>query len=312
MRAVLELRHYSRRTIAAYLDWARRFIRFHGRHPRVLDGRAVTEFLSALASREHVSASTQNQALAALRFLYVDVLALPFEVREDVVRAKRPVRVPVVLTRDEVRRLLDAIPDGPTPYRLIATLLYGAGLRLGECVHLRVHDIDFEAYQILVRGGKGGKDRRAVLPATMVEPLRAHLRRRARQHARDVAHGGGYVPLPGALARKLPYASRSWGWQFVFAATREQPGIASARMRYNLHETAVQRVVTMAVLRAGLTKRATCHTFRHSFATHLLEAGYDIRNVQDLLGHRDVRTTMIYTHVLNRGPRAVQSPADLL
>jgi integron integrase len=311
MHAVLELRHYSRRTAEAYVAWVRRFIRFHGgSHPRVLHPAAAIDFLSALASRDGVSASTQNQALAALRFLYVDVLDRPFELDEALVRAKRPKRVPTVLTRREVRLLLAQLPDDPTPYRLIVTLLYGAGLRLNECLQLRVHDIDFEMQVLTVRGGKGAKDRRTMLPDAAVEELRGHLARRQREHARDLARGGGEVTLPDALARKLPNAGRSWGWQFAFVARREHRQGTGVRTRFSLHDSAVQRAVTAAVKRAGITKRATCHTFRHSFATHLLEDGHDIRTVQELLGHRDVRTTMIYTHVLNRGPWGVRSPLD--
>ena len=311
LRAVLDLRHYSRRTEEAYVAWARRYIRFHpGRHPRDLGTAAVTQFLSSLASRDGVSASTQNQALAALRFLYVDVLSLPFEVRADLVRAKRPKRVPTVLTRREARLVLAQLPDDPTPYRLVAMLLYGAGLRLHECLQLRVHDIDFEQLVIIVRGGKGAKDRLTVLPDSAIAELRDHLMRRRREHDRDLARGGGEVPLPDALARKLPNAGRSWGWQFVFVARREHRQGTVTRTRFHLHDSAVQRAVTAAVKRAGITRRASCHTFRHSFATHLLEDGQDIRTVQELLGHRDVRTTMIYTHVLNRGVVGVRSPLD--
>ena len=311
LRAVLELRHYSRRTAEAYVAWVRRFIRFNpGRHPRELEAGAVTRFLSSLASRDGVSASTQNQALAALRFLYVDVLDRPFDVDDGLVRAKRPKRVPTVLTRREIRLVLAQLPDEPTPYRLVVTLLYGAGLRLNECLQLRVHDIDFESQVMTVRGGKGAKDRRTMLPDAAVAELRNHLARRQREYARDLARGGGEVPLPTALARKLPSAGRSWGWQFVFVARREHRQGTAQRTRFNLHDSAVQRAVTAAVKHAGITKRASCHTFRHSFATHLLEDGHDIRTVQELMGHRDVRTTMIYTHVLNRGPWGVRSPLD--
>ena len=315
LRAVIRARHYSPRTEEAYVGWVRRFIRFSdGRHPRMLGRDAVARFLSALATEHRVSASTQNKALSALVFLYREVLGEPFALGDEAVRAKRPERLPVVLTRDEVRRVLGAIGAGDrsqAPKRLMATLLYGAGLRLLECVRLRVKDVDLAAHQITVRGGKGDRDRVTMLPAIVAGPLALHLEARRQQHARDLAQGGGAVALPEALARKYPRAAREWRWQYVFAAARAHRDPATGEVRrHHLHESVLQRAVTDAVLRAGIAKRASCHTFRHSFATHLLEDGYDIRTVQELLGHKDVSTTMIYTHVLNRGGRGVRSPAD--
>ena len=312
VRDELRRRHYSRRTEEAYVGWIKRYVKFHGRrHPAQLDLTHLRSFLSALATGSNVSASTQNQALAALVFLYRDILLSPIGDVEDVVRAKRPARLPVVLTRDEVRRILAELPDGPP--HLMATLLYGAGLRLLECCTLRVKDVDFEANQLVIRGGKGNKDRVTMLPAALAPRLASHLEKVRLLHERDVRRGGGRVPLPDALDGKFPNAAREWRWQYVFPATRTtvDPTTGEPR-RHHLHESILQRAVRDAVTRTGITKRATCHTFRHSFATHLLEDGYDIRTVQELLGHRDVNTTMIYTHVLNRGGRGVRSPLDTL
>ena len=309
VRRAIRLRHYSRRTETAYVRWVVRYARFHGlRHPRELGAREIEAFLADLAVRGRVSASTQNQARAALLFLYRDVLATPLDAIGTPASAKRPTRLPVVLTRAEVRSVLAHL-DGPP--RIVALLLYGAGLRLLEALSLRVKDMDFAMGQLLVRHGKGGKDRVTVLPTAAVAPLIRHLERVRRLHDRDVARGGGRVALPGALAGKLPTAGREWSWQWVFpASSRYLDGETGERRRHHLHESAVQRAVRAAVLRARIAKRATCHTFRHSFATHLLEDGYDIRTVQELLGHADVRTTMIYTHVLDRGARGVRSPLD--
>jgi integrase len=337
VRGAARVRHYSPRTEEAYVWWVRRFVHFHdGRHPADLGVPAVEAFLSDLATARRVSASTQNQALAALLFLYGAVLGMPLPRLGNVVRAQRPRRLPTVLTRAEAHAVLaalgapdrarpaaagagtgaperpPAVPADAPPYALVATLLYGAGLRLMEALRLRVKDVDLGRGELLVRDGKGGKDRVTVLPAVAADPHTAHLARVRALHARDLARGGGRVALPGALGRKYPNAAGEWGWQWVFPATsRYRDPATGARVRHHLHESAVQRAVRDAALRAGLAKRVTCHTFRHSFATHLLEAGYDIRTVQELLGHTDVRTTMIYTHVLNRGGRGVVSPADL-
>jgi integron integrase len=311
VREAIRLRRYSKRTEEAYTLWIKRYILFHEkRHPTDLGEEDVARFLSNLAVRHRVSPSTQNQALSAILFLYQVVLQQELSWIEGVVRAKAPVRVPVVLSRNEVRAVLERLSD---PVRLMACLLYGSGLRLLECARLRVKDVDFGRNQIIVRGGKGGRDRRGVLPVGLKAPLQAHLGSVRRQHEADLSRGAGWVELPGALDRKYPNAGREWAWQWVFPATRHYvDGATGQRRRHHLHESAVQRAVRIAVLRAGIPKAASCHTLRHSFATHLLESGYDIRTVQELLGHRDVRTTMIYTHVLNRGELGVISPADTL
>jgi len=305
----MRLRHLSPRTEEAYLGWMRRYHELHGRrHPATLGHEHVTAFLNALATERRVAASTQNQALAALLFLYREVLGIELPWLDDLVHARSPARLPVVLTRDEVRSVLARMDGAP---RLIATLLYGSGLRLLECCRLRVKDVDIPRNQLTVRRGKGDRDRATMLPASVKRELAAHLAAVRDQHARDLASGAGWVELPGSLARKLPSAGREWAWQWVFPATRtyveREPG---ERRRHHLHETVVQKAVRRAVLAARIPKRATCHTFRHSLATHLLEDGSDIRTVQELLGHKDVATTMIYTHVLNRGPAGVRSPAD--
>ncbi len=307
----MRLRHYSARTIQTYVSWVVRYITFHNkRHPRELGREHVEEFLSSLAIVSNVSASTQNQALAAISFLYRDVLSIPLEDSEALARAKRPVRLPVVLTRDEILRLLSEMEGTP---QLVAMLLYGAGMRVLECLELRVKDIDFGGKQILIRGGKGNKDRLTMLPTAAESRLGDHLDDVRLTHARDLRRGGGRVEIPGALARKYPKASTEFRWQWVFPATRTHVDIVTRELRrHHLHVTVIQRAVAEAVRSAGLMKRATCHTFRHSFATHLIEDGYDIRTVQELLGHSDVRSTMIYTHVLNKGGRGVRSPIDAL
>ena len=270
----------------------------------------VSRFLTSLAVDGNVAASTQNQALSALLFLYRDVLDQDMPWLDDVVRAKGPQRLPVVLTRAEVRAVIQQLQGTP---RLMAFLMYGAGLRLLECARLRVQDVDFASNQIVVRGGKGSKDRVTMLPSTVKADLIRHLHRVKRQHEHDLQHGAGWVELPWALARKYPNAGREWAWQWVFPATRFYVDrITGQRRRHHLHESVLQRAVREAARCASIAKRATCHTFRHSFATHLLEDNYDIRTVQELLGHRDVSTTQIYTHVLNRGPGGVRSPADRL
>jgi integron integrase len=309
VRQALRLRHYSRRTEKAYVGWIRRFVLHHGkRHPRAMGRPEVSAFLTHLAASERVSASTQNQALSALLFLYGQVLGADIGWLDDVVRAKRPARVPVVLTREEVRAVLAEL--GGTQ-KLMASLLYGAGLRLLECCRLRVKDLELGRGEIVVREGKGGRDRVTILPGQLIAPLATQIERVRAQHASDVAAGAGSVELPQALERKYPRAPFELGWQWVFPATRLYTDPASGRRRrHHLHESVLQRAVREAVLRAGIRKPASCHTLRHSFATHLLENGYDIRTIQELLGHRDVSTTMIYTHVLNRGSRGVRSPLD--
>jgi integron integrase len=309
VREELRTRHYSRRTEGAYVAWIRRFVRHNRpRHPREMGDADVRAYLAHLAVDRKVSASTQSQALAALQFLYRDVLRRPIGFVSGVPRAKRSERLPVVLSREEVRLLLGELRG---TRRLMALLLYGAGLRLSECLSLRVKDVDFDMRQLVVRGGKGNKDRVTMLPAAAESSLREQLERVRALHARDLASGGGEVALPGALSRKLPEAARSWSWQWVFpAATRYRDPATGAWRRHHAHESVLQRAVHDAGQRAMLSKRATCHGLRHSFATHLLEDGYDIRTVQELLGHKDVSTTMIYTHVLNRGGRGVKSPAD--
>ncbi len=291
------------------MAWIRRYIVFHGkRHPAEMGAVEVTQFLSSLAQQDHVAASTQNQALSALLFLYRQVLQVEMPWLDNVVRAKRSERLPVVLTREEVRAVIRELQGPP---RLMAILLYGAGLRLLECARLRVKDVDFATNQIIVRAGKGDRDRVTMLPAVVKPDLVRHVEVVRRQHEADLRHGAGWVELPWALARKYPNAGREWAWQWVFPATRIYVDRETGqRRRHHLHESVLQRAVKEAVRRAGIAKRATCHTFRHSFATHLLEDNHDIRTVQELLGHRDVSTTMIYTHVLNRGPGGVRSPAD--
>jgi integron integrase len=311
VREAIRTRHYSRRTEDAYVHWIRRFILFHNKvHPSTIASREISAFLTWLAVQQRVSASTQNQALSAILFLYRTVLQVDPGRVEHVPRAVAPVRVPVVLSADEVRAVLRRL-DGVC--RLIASLLYGAGLRLQECLDLRVKDLDFDRGEIVVRRGKGQKDRRTVLPDSVKEPLTQHLAQVQRLHHRDLAAGFGRVVLPDALNRKYPNAAAEWRWQYVFPAGRicRDPRFGPPS-RYHLHESVVQRAVAAAARRAGVTKRVSCHVFRHSFATHLLESGYDIRTVQELLGHADVSTTMVYTHVLNRGGRGVRSPADRL
>ena len=309
LRREIRVRHYSARTEKAYVAWVRRYVRFSGlRHPCTLDERDVERFLSHLAIDGRVAPPTQNQALAALLFLYRDVLRVPLALPDGAVRAKGHRRIPQVLTRAEVWAVLARMRGTPA---LVALLLYAGGLRLMECLGLRVKDVDFARGELLIRTGKGGKDRRTILADAAREPLRRHLTAVERLHGRDLAAGGGRVPLPDAFERKYPGASREWRWQFVFPARRRYRDPTTGELgRHHLDPSAVQRAVADAVRRAGIAKRATCHTFRHSFATHLLEDGYDIRTVQELLGHKDVSTTMIYTHVLNRGGGGVRSPAD--
>ena len=321
LRIVLRTRHYSRRTEEAYVYWVRRFVRHAGlRHPATMSERDVGQFLSSLAVRRRVSASTQNQALAAISFFYREVLGAPLALIDGVVRAQRPVRLPTVLSREEVRAILGRLADrggADGNAWLIVNLLYGSGVRLAEALALRIKDVDIARGELTVRGGKGDRDRLTVLPSSLAPAVRRQIERVRLLHSRDVAAGGGRVALPGSLAEKLPSAAVSFQWQWLFPATRRymDPRTGEPR-RHHLDASVVQRAVQAAVEDAreaiGLVKRVSCHTFRHSFATHLIESGYDIRTVQELLGHRDVRTTMLYTHVLNKGGRGVRSPADLL
>jgi len=309
VRQLLRLRHYSLRTEEAYLAWMKRFILFHGkRHPRELDERDISAFLSSLVVEGKVAASTQNQALSALLFLYKEVLGRELAFIGGVVRVKRPAKLPVVLAPAEVRAVLAQLNR---QYRLMAELLYGSGLRLLECLRLRIKDVDFQYLHIVVRDSKGGKDRRTMLPVSVVSALRDHLVEVKRRHDVDLAQGFGTVHLPGALERKMPNASREWPWQYVFpAAKRSVDPHTGVEQRHHVSEKNPQNAVKSAVRAARINKTASCHTFRHSFATHLLENGYDIRTVQELLGHKDVSTTMIYTHVLNRPGLGVRSPLD--
>ncbi|MCL4504827.1 MAG: integron integrase [Chloroflexi bacterium] len=305
----IRVKHYSIRTEEAYVGWIRRFILFHDkRHPKDMGGPEIEAFLTHLAVEDHVAASTQNQALSALLFLYRDVLRKELDYPIDAVRAKQPAHLPAVLTKDETRRVIAQLSG---IYQLLARLLYGSGLRLLECLRLRVKDLDFARRAIIVRDTKGDEDRVTMLPDTLIEPLREHLQRVKRLHEEDLAKGYGAVYLPDALERKYPNASREWIWQYVFPS--EQLSVdprSGVTRRHHLDESGLQKAVRQAAAAAGLDKRVTCHTFRHSFATHLLENGYDIRTVQELLGHKDVKTTMIYTHVLQRGGLAVRSPLD--
>ncbi len=309
LRHACRVRHYSIRTEDAYADWVRRFILFHDkRHPAEMGAPEINRFLTHLAVEGRVAASTQNQAFAALLFLYRHVLEVDPGRIEGVIRARRPLRLPVVLTKPEVRLILEHL-DGT--YQLIARLLYGSGLRLLEALRLRVKDLDFERNEVVVREGKGNKDRRTILPEVVQPELVTHLEKVRHLHEKDVAEGYGSVYLPTALARKLPGSATQWKWQYVFpSSTRSVDPRSGVRRRHHAHEGSVSREITAAVRRSGIAKRATSHSFRHSFATHLLEAGYDIRTVQELLGHEDVSTTMIYTHVLNKGGKGVISPLD--
>ncbi|PPC79725.1 MAG: integrase [Methylotenera sp.] len=307
----IRVKHYSIRTEMQYLQWVKRFILFHHkRHPREMGGPEVEAFLSHLVTHGNVSSSTQNQALSALLFLYREVLGISLPWMDDVVRAKKPQRLPVVLSKQEVGKILDHMQS---THGLIARLLYGTGIRIMECCRLRVQDIDFDRGELLIRNGKGAKDRVTMLPKSLVEPLRAHLIWRKALFDADAAKGKAEVYLPDALERKYVNAATSWAWQYVFCSGSYSVDPRSGReRRHHLDEKLVQRAVKKAVGLAGVNKPATPHTFRHSFATHLLEGGYDIRTVQELLGHSDVSTTMIYTHVLNKGGRGVSSPLDTL
>lgn len=310
VRDRIRVKHYSIRTETQYVQWTKRFILFHGkRHPRDLGQKEIEAFLTHLAVAGNVSASTQNQALSALLFLYREVLEMEVPWLDKVVRAKRSQRLPVVLTKQEVRAVLERMGG---VYGLMGALLYGTGMRLMECVRLRVKDIDFERGEILIRDGKGAKDRVTMLPASVIEGLQAHLKARRALFEEDRRAGMASVYLPDALARKYPNAPTEWGWQYVFPSGSYSVDPRSGEeRRHHLDEKLLQRAMKKAVQAADIHKPATPHTLRHSFATHLLQAGYDIRTVQELLGHKDVSTTMIYTHVLNKGGRGVVSPLDV-
>jgi len=309
MSAALRSRHYSRRTEQAYCLWVRRFIRFHGiRHPADMAQPEINAFVTHLAVDAHVSASTQTQALSALLFLYRHVIGREVGELTDLVRARKSRRLPVVLTRDKVKAVLSQL-DGDT--WLMVSLMYGSGLRLMECLRLRVLDVELTRSEIVVRDGKGGKDRVTMLPLSLKPALDSQLTTARATHQRDLAEGWGRVQLPGALGLKYPNAPADWRWQWVFPQQRRWRNPQTGEQgRHHVHETIIQRAMKEAVRRAGIDKHASCHTLRHSFATNLLEAGYDIRTIQELLGHKDVSTTMIYTHVLNRGGQGVRSPID--
>lgn len=308
LRDAITARHYSPRTIEAYIYWARKFILFHGkRHPAQMGAAEVKTFLSYLAVTRRVAPSTQNQALGALLFLYRHVIGREIPDLADLIRAKRRVRVPVVLSREEIALILQNLRGLP---HLATALMYGSGLRLLECLQLRIQDIDFDRGEIMVRQGKGRKDRRTMLPAGLAEMLAAHIARLKEEHAAESRAGRGAVFLPDSVEHKQPAAATAWAWQWVFPATRVHVPLEGPSRRHHIHETAIQRAFALALVRSGITKRATCHTLRHSFATHLLEASCDIRTIQELMGHHDVSTTMIYTHALTRGIQGVQSPLD--
>ena len=309
VRDVIRVKHYSIRTEQAYLNWIKKFIRFHNnQHPANLAENEITAFLNHLAVQKKVAASTQNQALSAILFLYKEVLSQEIGWLGNLQKAKKPERLPLVFTREEVRKVLLQLEG---TYWLMASLLYGSGLRLMECIRLRVKDVDFRYKQITVRDGKGNKDRVTMLPQKLSPHLQRHIVRVKNLHERDLKEGFGEVYLPFALERKYPNASREFSWQYVFPAAKRSIDPRSGKnRRHHVGETVLQRAVKKAVLNTGINKPGSCHTLRHSFATHLLEDGYDIRTVQDLLGHKDIRTTMVYTHVLNRGGKGVRSPLD--
>lgn len=309
VRQRMRVRHYSPRTEKNYIFWIKRFVRYHdSRHPEEMGEDEITSFLSHLATERKVAASTQLQARSALLFLYGEVLGRDLQDLQGVVAAKKPARLPVVLSREEVQAVLEHLQGVQW---LMASLLYGSGLRLLECCRLRVKDIEINRRKIAVRDGKGRKDRVTVLPERLVEPLARHIRRVHQQHQNDLKDGAGYVELPNALIRKYPSAAREWPWQWIFPATRRYLDRETGQMRrHHLHETVLQRAIRQAVLVARIPKPASSHSFRHSFATHLLETGYDIRRIQELLGHRDLTTTMIYTHVMHCDGDGVKSPLD--
>ncbi|MFA6468891.1 MAG: integron integrase [Bacteroidota bacterium] len=305
----MRVRHYSKRTEEAYVNWIRRYILYHNtQHPLNLGQAHAEQFLTHLAVHKNVSASTQNQALNAILFLYKDVLLSPLDHLANITRANRTIRIPVVFTPAEAKLVLSHLKGTPL---LVANLLYGAGLRLLEALRIRIKDLDFQSHTIIVREGKGAKDRRTVLPDSIIPRLKIHMEKGKAVHLDDCADGFGEVYLPYQLSAKFPEAARSWEWQYVFPSNRRSTDPVTKKiMRHHMEETHIQREIKKAIRLAGITKGGSAHTFRHSFATHLLENGYDIRTVQELLGHSDVRTTMIYTHVLNKGGIAVKSPLD--
>ncbi len=311
VRDKIRLKNYSYETERSYVDWVKRFILFHEkRHPLEMGKAEIEAFLTYLAVEKDVAASTQNQALHALLFLYREVLVQPLDINLKAVRAKKPERLPTVLTKEEVNQVIAELPGVP---KLVAQLLYGSGMRVAECLSLRVKDVDLKKREIVVRSGKGDKDRITVLPNSLVEQLKIHLQKVKKRHNDDLALGHGRAPLPHALTGKYPNANREWAWQFIFPSNTlsTDPRVNDGVLyRYHLHDSVVQKAVRRAGQQAKITKPVSPHVFRHSFATHLLEAGYDIRTVQELLGHKDVKTTMIYTHVLNRGGLGVRSPLD--
>lgn len=311
VRSAIRVKHYSYRTEQSYIHWIRRYIYFHNKtHPKDLDGKDISNFISHLALRENVSASTQNQALCALVFLYKQVLGQDTGKFPEIQWAKKPKRTPVVFSKSEVQSVINNLSG---VHRMMATLLYGSGLRLNECLQLRIIDVDFEYKQIFVRNGKGFKDRVTMLPENIINELKEQFRKVKNLHEKDLMNGYGSVYLPDALEIKYPNASKSLGWQFIFPGKNVSKDPRSGiERRHHLHETVLQKAVKVATKKAGILKHAGCHTFRHSFATHLLENGYDIRTVQELMGHNNLQTTMIYTHVLNKGGRGVKSPADLI
>lgn len=310
VRNKLRAKHYSLRTEQAYLGWIRRYVQANGRkHPRALGAVEVECFLSELATKGNVSASTQNQALSGLLFLYREVLQVDLPWMNEVVRAKRPQRLPTVLSVDEVRRLLAMMQGRPW---LMASVLYGTGMRLMECLRLRVKDVDFARKELTIRDGKGGKDRRTVLPVKLVEPLLREIERARQWHLQDIEQGYGAAVLPFALSKKYPNAAKEFGWQFVFPSEKRSVDPRTGREhRHHVDDAVLSRALKRARVQAQIEKSLGAHTLRHSFATHLLEAGYDIRTIQELLGHKDVATTQIYTHVLNRGGHGVRSPLDM-
>ena len=311
VRSAIRTRHYSIRTEEAYIGWIKRYIFFHHkRHPKEMGEAEINRFLSYLAEKENLAASTQNQALCAIVFLYKHVLKKEIGNFGHIIRAKKPRRLPVVFSKDEVRRILNELCG---VYKIMTKLLYGAGLRLNECLQLRIKDIDFEYKQIIVRYGKGGKDRITVLPESVIEPLKKQIESVIKIHAKDIQYGYNSVYLPFALERKYPNAGKEIGWHYLFPALNLSTDPRTGKVRrHHIHESILQRAVKKAMLKAGIYKHGGCHTFRHSFATHLLEDGVNIRTVQELLGHRSVETTMVYTHVMNKRKLGIKSPADNL